>query len=135
MDSRTPIRHGEVLLLPVSTAPAGTARSVTHCIVGHSESGHHHVLESEATITEIVTGADELYVDLDAPTRLRHHKSHDQHRDLLVPPGVWRVLRKTEFDIRELPDVLPELPVQPQRIPDSDYVAPPERRALRNVRD
>ncbi|OBK02505.1 hypothetical protein [Mycolicibacterium conceptionense] len=100
MVRRTPIRHGEILLVPVSTAPLGEATQVTSCIVGHSESGHHHVLESNETFAQIVAMNGDLFVDLPSDTPLRHHKSHQQHRELNVPAGAWKVVRKTEFDLR-----------------------------------
>jgi hypothetical protein len=101
---RTPIRHGEVLLLPVDATPSGTAEKVTTCIVGHSESGHHHVLDSDREFAKIVSASGTLYVDLDAPTRLWHQKEHDRHRELQVPAGAWRVVRKTEFDVQATVD-------------------------------
>ncbi|CAN5667923.1 hypothetical protein BH09ACT8_BH09ACT8_15610 [soil metagenome] len=100
MSVRTPIRHGEILLLPVDLVPPGAIQSVTSCIVGHSESGHHHVLESHEIFAQIVAANGDLFVDLPSDTPLRHHKSHQQHRELSVPAGVWRVIRKTEFNIR-----------------------------------
>jgi hypothetical protein len=101
---RTPIRHGEVMLLPVNAAPTGTAEKVTSCIVGHSESGHHHVLDSDREFATIVSASGTLYVDLDVPTRLFHQKDHEQHRELEVPAGTWRVVRKTEFDVQSTVD-------------------------------
>jgi hypothetical protein len=121
MTKRTPIRHGEILLLPVQSAPAGTTDTVTECIVGHSESGHHHVLKSDAVFDQIVAANGDLYVDLDAPTPLRHRKVYHQHRELMVPAGTWKVIRKTEFDVRTLPEppdvaTIPEpLPTPPRR--------------------
>jgi hypothetical protein len=118
---RTPIRHGEILLLPVVTAPDGTLRHVNACIVGHSESGHHHVLESNAVFAEIVAANGDLYVDLHAPTALRHHKAFQQHRELQVPAGVWRVIRKVEFDVRlmrEPLDVAVKPPFPVRRVRD-----------------
>jgi hypothetical protein len=135
MTGRTPIRHGEVLLLPVDHVPDGTKDEVTQCIVGHSESGHHHVLESGFVFAQIIAANGDMYVDLDTPTPLRHHKSHHQHRELTVPAGAWRVLKKTEFDVRTLPPALPEPPIRPQRIRESDYGSVPERRWRRAVRD
>jgi hypothetical protein len=136
---RKPIRHGEILLLPVTGTPHGAVRRVTECIVGHSESGHHHVLESDAVFAEIIAANGDLYVDLDAPTPLRHRKSYQQHRELTVPAGMWRVIRKTEFDVRAVPDP-PETAV-PTRIPKPKEervrsVARPEPpRPVRWVRD
>lgn len=117
---RNAIRHGEILLLPVAEAPQGTVDQVTECIVGHSESGHHHVLESDVAFARIVAVNGDLYVDLDAPTPLRHHKTVQQHRELTIPAGTWRVIRKTEFDVRAMPELpeavaLPEPPVRQVR--------------------
>lgn len=100
MPKRTPIRHGEILLLPVTEVPTGTTDLVTSCIVGHSESGHHHVLESDVAFAQIVAMNGDLFVDLPADTPLRHRKTHQQHRELTVPAGVWKIIRKTEFDVR-----------------------------------
>jgi hypothetical protein len=108
MSHRTPIRHGEILLLPVAAAPGGQAELVLSCIVGHSESGHHHVLESGEAFAQIVAMNGDLFLDLPAATPLRHRKSHQQHRELTVPAGVWKVVRKTEFDVRST--------VKPRRI-------------------
>jgi hypothetical protein len=130
MRRRTPIRHGEVLLLPVAEAPHGHREEVTHCIVGHSESGHHHVLESDRDFAQIVAANGVLYVDLDAPTPLRHRKSHHQHRELMVPPGAWRVIKKTEFDVRAMPLNPPDPPVVPEAAP-----RPLSPRPRRQVRD
>ena len=135
---RIPIRHGEILLVPISSAPKGVVTTVSECIVGHSETGHHHVLESETVFAQIVVANGDLFVDLDAPTPLRHRKAYQQHRELTVPPGVWRVIRKTEFDVREMRE-RPEA-VVPQRIPElrEDVVrsvARPEPPPVRWVRD
>lgn len=104
-----PIRHGEVMLLPVRSAPAGIRERVTTCIVGHSESGHHHVLDSDREFARIVAANGDVYVDLVQPTQLSHRKDHDQHRELEVPAGVWRVLRKTEFDVGSTVDPHPRV--------------------------
>ena len=99
MAKRTPIRHGEVLLLPVDFVPHGVATRVTRCIVGHSESGHHHVLESRRAFDEVITMSGERYVDLDAPTPLRHKKATQTHRELEIPSGAYKVLTKREWDL------------------------------------
>jgi hypothetical protein len=116
MALRTPIRHGEILLLPIESVPPGRAEKVTECIVGHSETGHHHVLESDAEFHRIVAANGDLYVDLEAPTPLRHRKDHQQHRELSVPAGTWRVIRKTEFDVRTATD-RPERDLPPAERP------------------
>lgn len=100
MSQRTPIRHGEILLVPVAVVPFGQSEQVASCIVGHSESGHHHVLESDDIFAQIVAMNGDLFVDLPAATLLRHRKPYQSHRALTVPAGAWKVVRKTEFDVR-----------------------------------
>lgn len=95
---RIPIRHGEVMLVPVGDAPDGATERVTSCIVGHSESGHQHVLDSDLEFATIVSASGTLYVDLDAPTRLCHRTDQQQHRGLEVPAGIWRVVGRIGFD-------------------------------------
>lgn len=138
---RTPIRHGEILLLPVGSTPQGAIQQVTDCIVGHSESGHHHVLESDSPFAQIIATNGDLYVDLDAPTPLLHRKTDQQHRELTVPPGAWRVIRKTEFDPRSMsePPETVKPPLTPRKLetappPPPKRIAPP-RPAVRRVRD
>lgn len=99
MPKRTSVRHGEILLLPVIDAPTGATELVTSCIVGHSESGHHHVLESDEAFAQIVAVNGDMFVDLPSDTPLRHRKTHQQHRELTVPAGAWKIIRKTEFDV------------------------------------
>jgi hypothetical protein len=90
---RTPIRHGDVMLLPVDAAPAGIAERVTTCIVGQGESGHQHVLAGDREFATIVSASGSLYVDLGAPTRLSDHED----RELEVPSGTWRVVCRMAF--------------------------------------
>lgn len=136
MARRTPLRHGEVLLLPVTEVPAGQREEVSGCIVGHSESGHHHILESDTVFAQIVAANGDLYVELDSPTPLRHHKDHHQHRELSVPAGAWRVIKKTEFDVRSVPPAPPaDPPIRPARIPDDAFDDRYSRAWMRPVRD
>ena len=44
---KKPLLHGENAIVPVSKMPSGKTEKHTTYIVGHSETGHHHVLEAE----------------------------------------------------------------------------------------
>ncbi|MGA5541370.1 hypothetical protein ACPCIR_05910 [Mycobacterium sp. NPDC051198] len=90
------VRQGEVLLVPTSGVLFGDRRTVRSHIVGHSESGHHHVLESDHEFDVIITG-DELLIELRDPGWLIHQAQSDQHRTLGVAPGTYRVLRKRRY--------------------------------------
>ena len=93
-----PIRHGEILLLPCTGPgePEITGIELTHQpIVGHSETGHHHVLECPSPVEVIRAGG--TYVRLTEPAMLVQRKETDRHRDLPVPAGMYAVLAKTEY--------------------------------------
>lgn len=89
-----PIRHGEILLVPINTKITGEKK--TSYIVGHSESGHHHVLESKTPF--VVSESDKQFViELFEPAELVHKKTYDIHPTLPVAPGRYKVVRKTEY--------------------------------------
>lgn len=93
------IRHGEVFLQPVDKAPKGKVEKHTKYIVGHSETGHHHVLESKTkfTVTTDVVEQAFMYITLEEPGTLVHQKTVNRHNDLVVPAGTYRVINKTEY--------------------------------------
>ncbi len=101
-----PIRHGENLLLPIKSKIVGEEH--TTYIIGHSETGHHHVLES--TEPFVVSESDKQFViELFAPAKLVHKKALDKHNTLTINPGKYKVIKKTEYDpwqgvIREVHD-------------------------------
>lgn len=97
-DTRTPIQHGEIMLVPVPDKGFKSAKSVNACIVGHSETGHHHVVESK-TPFEVMGDVEkhDLFVRLFEPAKLVHKKSVEKHKTLPVLPGVWKILHKSEY--------------------------------------
>ena len=89
-------RHGENLLLPVSEFVGEPAQHTSY-IVGHSETGHHHVLESTQAF-DVAISDHELYLRLFEPAKLVHKKATNKHHTLTITPGVYKVLRKQEYD-------------------------------------
>lgn len=95
---RTPVRHGEILLMPCAAPRESAVTStelVTAPVVGHSETGHHHVLECPVPVE--VIHADGTYVRLTEPGTLVQLKETERHRDLPVAAGVYEVRTKTEY--------------------------------------
>lgn len=90
------IRHGEALLVPVKEFPA-KAKVFTSYVVSHSETGHHHVLESKHEF-EVAVDKEDLYLRLFEPAKLVHKKSVDKHNTLTVAPGRYKVVYKTEYN-------------------------------------
>ena len=92
-----PIRHGEVMLVPVSKIPLGETSTHDMYVVGDSDAGHHHVLETSKPF-EITEADKELYFRLFEPAKLVHRKSTDRHADLVVPAGLYKRYHDTEYD-------------------------------------
>lgn len=65
-------------------------------IVGHSETGHHHVIESPCA--ELFETADPLvcFLRLEAPTQLTHLREHHTHGPQSLPASTYRVTRQRE---------------------------------------
>lgn len=95
------LQHGEILLKPISADKMPKLKAEKHkkFIVGHSKTGHHHVLESK-TEFEVMTDKEkgDLYLRLFEPAKLVHKKTYDMHRTLDVPATTFKVLHKTEYD-------------------------------------
>ena len=93
-----PIRHGEIMLVPCDALPSGKTASSTSYIVGHSETGHHHVLESKSEFEVLTTEDKDLYFRLFDPASLVHKKATDQHRTLTISPGIYKRYHDTEYN-------------------------------------
>lgn len=89
------IRHGEVMLVPIKGKVEGDDQ--ISCIVGHSETGYHHVLESK-TPFKVSQTDKEFIIQLFEPAKLVHKKQLDKHKTLKVPAGTYKVVQKTEYD-------------------------------------
>lgn len=96
ISKNSPFRQGEITLQPVKRLPRGICEKSKRYIVGHSETGHHHVLESE-TEFEVFTDKEDLYLRLFEPAKLNHQKTVNRHHDLVVAPGIYKVTHKTEY--------------------------------------
>ncbi len=85
----TVIRHGDVLLKKDNTEINGPI--VAQCIL-HQGQNHHHRLSGEFRIQSNENG--NKYLEVIKPTEL----SHDEHRTLLLPIGVYLVEIQREYD-------------------------------------
>jgi|ERR1043165_4182713 hypothetical protein len=91
------LRHGEVMLIPVSAIPDGRTLEKGDYILAHSETGHHHVLEGKQfEITELEDGR--LFARILSDTPLEHHKTHDKHRTLTIPPSILERYEMVEYN-------------------------------------
>ncbi len=93
-----PVRHGEVILLPTKQTAPQSAKKVKSVIVGHSETGHHHVLEAPNIITWTDKATNELFVAIKSTGKLVHKKTVNRHHDVTLKPGTYKTIRKNEYD-------------------------------------
>lgn len=97
--NNTPIIHGENVLVPINKMPEGKTAKHTTYIVGHSETGHHHVLEAKkGQEFDIFMENGEIYISSKFESSLTHKKTHDIHETVTVAPGIYKVNRKNEYD-------------------------------------
>lgn len=93
----TPIQHGENVLVPIDKMPEGKVKEFKTVIVGHSETGHHHVLGSAQTMKVLEIG-DRMYIENLFEALLTHTKTDQKHDTLTVKPGIWEVVHKNEYN-------------------------------------
>jgi len=72
-------------------------------VIGHSETGHHHVLSRTDGVDVMVLdqppeGMRILRAILENPTSLDHLREHDTHESLLLEPGEYEIRIAREYD-------------------------------------
>ena len=93
--------QGELLITKMKGKPKASGKTVDPVngllIVGHSETGHHHVVDADcATLTRV----DEFlaYLTVIKPTELVHQRGFDTHRSVALQPGMYEFRTGREFD-------------------------------------
>jgi hypothetical protein len=73
-----------------------------HFVIGHSETGHHHVIDAAGATIGVMdkppAGMRVLYMILENPLALEHLRGHDTHETITNEPGVYEVRIAREFD-------------------------------------
>lgn len=99
------VRHGEVILKPISELPkeATFVKETNREIVAHSETGHHHVLEAtDLSKFKVYTWNGETYLELPEVATLLHEKTGaDVHTPHKIAPALYQVVIKKSFDYFE----------------------------------
>ena len=71
-------------------------------IIGHSETGHHHVIGAAgAFVAELQyapAGMRVLRAILENPTSLDHLRDHDKHDSIILEPGEYEFRTGREYD-------------------------------------
>ena len=73
-----------------------------HYIIGHSETGHHHVMTLDRKQVFVSdnppAGMRVLYANLEAAGTLVHQRGHDTHEAIQIEPGIYEFRLGREFD-------------------------------------
>lgn len=80
--------------------PAGATKvepANGHVIVGHSETGHHHVMDAECTtMLRLPDSILECLLVVERPDELKHLREFDTHESLGFEPGIYKVTTARE---------------------------------------
>lgn len=102
--------QGEILITRLGPVPkkakvSGQPLALEHgkLIIGHSETGHHHVLErntgaSVTVLERAPEGMRILHAILEEPNKLIHERGHDTHETIALEPGEYEFRIAREFD-------------------------------------
>ena len=96
--------QGDLLLIRVDALPDGLQRVDPErdvIVVGHSETGHHHVIDAGAAELYEHTGPLpdsilECFVVVGREAELRHLREFDTHEPIRLEPGIYKVRRQRE---------------------------------------
>lgn len=94
------VRHGEVILKPTSLpVDAKLVEESKKYIVAHSETGHHHVLETDLSKFKVYSWNGDTYIEVPNIATLLHEKSgKDVHTSHKIVPAVYKVIIKKSYD-------------------------------------
>lgn len=97
--------QGEISIRRVDRLPddvTAIAPENGNYIIGHSETGHHHVMTLDRKqVFEAINppaGMRVLYAILDAPADLVHQRGHDTHETIQIEPGIYEFRLGREYD-------------------------------------
>lgn len=97
--------QGDLLITRIDEIPTDAVRQEPGdgvFVVAHSETGHHHVVESAPV--EYFHAANDgdfagqvAYLRVNEPVALRHLRSFDTHEALSIPAGLYRLNQQREY--------------------------------------
>lgn len=91
-----PSFQGELMIMRIDEIPASAKKMQPEKnglhIIGHSETGHHHVMESRAA-DRFIDQMNEFcqYLDVADESTLEHLRAFDTHEPLTLEPGKYIV--------------------------------------------
>lgn len=101
--------QGEITIIRLGARAAAAPSGYTplppegaHLVVGHSETGHHHVVDARHATVAVMDRPPEgmriLRMIVNEPTALEHLRPHDTHETIALEPGVYELRIGREYD-------------------------------------
>jgi hypothetical protein len=96
--------QGEITVRKIAKLPNGVSplsKEGGKLIIGHSETGHHHVLEHEAEVfiaDNAPAGMRVLYALIEQQNTLVHERTFDTHAPISLDPGAYEFRIGREYD-------------------------------------
>lgn len=106
---QTTAAQGEISIRRLGDAPATVTKpdgfqplqpDQGRLVIGHSETGHHHVMTAERVTAYVreSEGMRILRLIVEQPTALEHLRPHDTHEPVLFAPGEYELRIGREYD-------------------------------------
>ncbi len=93
--------QGDILIRRIDTMPTDVVAQEPiegRHIVAHSETGHHHTLDSTgANFYRAANDPMIMYLVVDDEVDLIHNRSFDTHKTLRIPAGTFEIRRQREY--------------------------------------
>jgi hypothetical protein len=103
--------QGEIMIRRIGNLPSDRALPAGYTtlpaekgvlIVGHSETGHHHIIDarhgSVAVMDKPPEGMRILRALIEQPTPLKHLRETDTHQPIMLEPGEYELRIAREYD-------------------------------------
>lgn len=89
--------QGDVAVVRVDSIPSDATKRADK-IAAHSETGHHHAFDANASVWLYSTPDDLIqYMEVKKePAVLRHLRDTDTHQAWSFPPGAYKIIRQRE---------------------------------------
>lgn len=91
--------QGDVMFTKIDKLPKGLKKiEKFDGVIAHSETSHHHKFDSTDGIEAYQTDSEALmYVLLNKPVTLTHHREYDTHAPFLFDAGCYEIRRPVEY--------------------------------------
>ncbi len=95
--------QGDLLIIKIDELPKGLVKQQSETdrhVLAHSETGHHHVIESnDVDFYKIADNDMRSYIVVKGiiDKAIDHLRNFDTHESIAIPPGIYELRRQREY--------------------------------------